>query len=157
MKLIVRFINPLLFSLLFVALASSNVNAQSATQKYAERHRGMVMQLAQEFGIPAPVILAVAIIESGAGQTRNCRDLKNHFGVVGRNNVPRRTRYKQYTSVEESFRDFCGIISRKSFYGKLKGTLEPLAWIKAISRAGYSELPDVWQARVSGVIKQNKL
>ena len=157
MKLIVRFIKPLFFALLLIAANASHSNAQSATQTYAAKYKTMALQLAQEFGIPAPVILAVAIIESSSGQGRNCHDLNNHFGIVGRNNVARKTRYKQYTSVEASFRDFCGLMTRKAFYARLKGNMNVVEWAKAISKAGYSEQPSVWQARVVGVIQNNKL
>jgi hypothetical protein len=30
-------------------------------------------------------------------------------------------------------------------------------WIEAMSKAGYSEVPETWKTRVISVIKQNKL
>lgn len=148
------------FALVFVAIFSLNIvqsGAQSATQRYADSHRNIAATLALEYGIPREVILGVAAIESSSGQAKNCRDLNNHFGIVGSNNIARHTRYKQYASTEESFRDFCKLMVRKGFYLRLKGNNNPTAWAEAISKCGYSEQPGVWKQRVVTIMKTNRL
>lgn len=156
MKKTVRFLTVL--SLSFLLLSSSTpAKAQNMIQRYADKYHSIAEALAHEFGIPRAIIMGVAIVESSAGQARNCHDLKNHFGIVGKNNVPRRTRYKQYGSVEESFRDFCRLISGKSFYKSLRGKTDPKAWTQAIAETGYSEQPRVWSSRVEDVMQTHQL
>jgi flagellum-specific peptidoglycan hydrolase FlgJ len=113
------------------------------------------------YGIPASVILGIAIIESSSGTSRNSRLLHNHFGIVGKNNLLKtrgiKTRYKQYPDDTSSYIDFCRLMTRKRFYSKLKGNMNYKLWIDAISKAKYSEVPDVWKQRILSAIRKNKL
>ena len=97
--------------LLFCTIVKAN-----NTHKYIGKYKDLVEELSKEFGIPRSIITAVSIIESGAGRSRNCKLLKNHFGIIGRNNLLKtkgiKTRFKQYETDEDSFRDFCKLLSR---------------------------------------------
>jgi flagellum-specific peptidoglycan hydrolase FlgJ len=113
------------------------------------------------YGVPTSIILGVAILESGAGKSRNCKLLNNHFGIVGKNDLLKtkniKTRYKQYTDSRASYIDFCKLMRKKKFYKKLKDNNDYKLWVDAISRAGYSEIPDYWKQKVLETIKKNKL
>jgi len=117
--------------------------------------------LSTEYSIPRAVILGISIIESGSGTSRNCKLLNNYFGIVGKNNVYKtkgiKTRYKQYPDALSSFADFCRLMTKKKFYNRLKGNTNYILWVDAISKAGYSEVPETWKQRVSSVIRKNKL
>jgi len=117
--------------------------------------------LSTEYSIPRAVILGISIIESGSGTSRNCKLLNNYFGIVGKNNVYKtkgiKTRYKQYPDALSSFADFCRLMTKKFFYNRLKGNTNYILWVDAISKAGYSEVPETWKQRVSSVIRKNKL
>ncbi len=144
----------------FMLLFAVAGQAQS-TDGYIRKHRSLADSLGAVYGIPAAVILAVAVVESSSGTGRNCRLLNNHFGIVGRNNLMKtkkvKTRYKQYPNTTASYIDFCKLMTRKRFYPKLKGNKNWQLWITAISKTGYSEIPVVWQQRVSSVIKKHRL
>ena len=146
-------INLLLLSMLAVM---SSAQAQNAT--YIANHKIIASVLSQRYGIPAPVILAVAAIESSGGKAPVAKVLNNHFGMCGKNNIVNhkghKSRYKQYDNELESYLDFCGMISRKRFYAKLKDNENCRAWIKAMSHAGYSEVPAEWEAKVLGVLSR---
>lgn len=133
----------------------------SAQSNYVKKYRPVADSLASVYGIPSSIILGVAILESGSGTSRNARLLNNHFGIVGRNNLLKtkgiRTRYKQYPNAMASYADFCGVLSRKKYYAKLKGTKDTKAWIDAIARGGYSEAPVEWKKRINATIRKNKL
>ncbi|RYY53883.1 MAG: muramidase [Chitinophagaceae bacterium] len=137
------------------------VLAASAQSKYVKKYRPLADSLASVYGIPSSIILGVAILESGSGTSRNARNLNNHFGIVGRNNLLKtkgiRTRYKQYPNVAASYADFCGVLSRKKYYSRLKGTKDTKTWIDAIARGGYSEAPVEWKKRINATIRKNKL
>ena len=132
-----------------------------AQTKYVKKYRSLADSLEKEFGIPAAVILGVAIIESSSGTSRNCKLLNNHFGIVGKNKLFKtkniRTRYKQYPDSRASYIDFCKVLKKKKFYKKLKGNLNYHLWLDAISKSGYSEVPSIWKQRITIAIQHNKL
>lgn len=148
-----------LFLLLLSGLLTGPVAGQAKT--FVQRFRPMADSLSAEYGIPAAVILGVAIVESGSGTSRNCKLLNNYFGIVGKNNLLKtkgiRSRYKQYPDATASFVDFCKLLARKKYYKKLKGNMDYKAWTEAISKSGYSEAPSIWKQRVNDAIKKNKL
>ncbi|MBP7556493.1 MAG: glucosaminidase domain-containing protein [Chitinophagaceae bacterium] len=134
--------------------------AQGQTS-YIKRYKPLADSLSEVYGVPASVILGVAIIESGAGTSRNAKLLNNHFGIVGKNNLLRtkgiRSRYKQYPTAAASYAGFCQLLSRKRFYAKLKGNNDYKVWLEAMSKSGYSESPAEWKKRVGAAIRKHKL
>ena len=156
-----HYIKRLPARILVTLLCTVMLSAASAQSKYVKKYRGIADSLASVYGIPSSIILGVAILESGSGTSRNARMLNNHFGIVGKNNLLKtkkiRTRYKQYTTVAASYADFCGVLSRKKYFSRLKGTKDTKAWIDAIAKGGYSEAPVEWKKRITATIKKNKL
>jgi flagellum-specific peptidoglycan hydrolase FlgJ len=128
-----------------------------AGQPYVKKFRPVADSLSAHYGIPAEVMLAVAIVESGAGTSRNSKLLNNHFGIVGKNNLLAskgiKSAYKQYAAAEHSYADFCRVVSRKKFYASMKGQKNSEAWVMAISNAGYSTMPAEWRMRVLNVLR----
>jgi flagellum-specific peptidoglycan hydrolase FlgJ len=142
------------------ALLVVMITAQAQHTGYISNHKTITTELAEQYGIPSSVILAVALVESSSGESKTAKKLNNHFGIVGRNHMKTQgyhTKYKQYDNEKESFVDFCKTISSKNFYARLKDNADTKEWIKAISKAGYSEQPKVWEKKVLNVIEDNKL
>ena len=140
--------------LLFVNICS----AQEVTLKYIRKHTPMALDLSQQWGIPTSIILGVSTLESGSGTSLNCKQLNNYFGVKGRNHLKKRhTKYKQYASAEASFADFCGILSRKKFYPKLKGNMDYHLWLKDMNKSKYSSAQEVWVHRIKMIISEYEL
>ncbi|MBL7742273.1 MAG: glucosaminidase domain-containing protein [Chitinophagaceae bacterium] len=129
--------------------------------KYIKKFQPLADSLSAVYGVPASVILGVAIMESGSGTSRNCKLLNNHFGIVGKNNLLKtkgiKSRYKQYPDALASYVDFCKLMTKKKFYKRLKDNMDHRLWADAISKAGYSEIPDIWKQRLLSIIKKNKL
>jgi len=123
---------------------------------YIANHRLFASLLAGHYGIPASVILAVATVESAAGEAPVARVLNNHFGMVGENKYINRrgnkSRYKQYDNEYASYIDFCELISRKKFYARLRNNTDPKAWVKALSNCGYSECPAEWEQHILNML-----
>ncbi len=145
----------LLYSLLAIGQAGLTQS------KYVSKFRPMADSLSAIYGVPTSVILGVAIMESGSGTSRNCKLLNNHFGIVGKNNLLKtkgiKSRYKQYPDALASYIDFCKLMTKKKFYKRLKDNMDHRLWADAISKAGYSEIPDIWKQRLLSIIKKNKL
>jgi Bax protein len=151
-----RFIR-LLFLLLLVA-AMQPVSAQS---KYIKQYKPIADSLSSVYGIPTSVMLGIAIIESGAGKSRNCKLLNNHFGIKGKNDLLKtkgiKTAYKQYPNGRASYISFSQLITRKKFYPKLKGKMNHKLWLDAISKSGYSTVPEEWKRNITAAIRKHKL
>lgn len=158
MLAIKRMLNRIIL-MLFLVVLSYNSNAQISS--YITNHKILATILGMGYGIPPSVILAIALVESSAGNGATAKVLNNHFGIVGQNEFVNdkghSSRYKQYTHEFESYLDFCKMISRKRFYSKLKDNDNPKLWVKAISKAGYSEDPEQWEKKIFGIIASNKL
>ena len=139
---------------LILSAATFCANAQN--KSYITNHKLMAALLSAQYGIPAPVILSIAAIESSGGMAPTARVLNNHFGMVGRNSFVnhkgKKSRYKEYSNELASYVDFCRVISRKHFYNRLKDNADCTKWVKAISHCGYSEQPAQWEQKVFSVL-----
>jgi Bax protein len=148
----------LIFMLGFFA---STASARDLVKKYIRKHRSLTEKLSEEYGIPVSVITAIAIVESGAGASKNCKLLNNHFGIIGKNNLRKtkgiKSKFKQYEDEEASYRDFCEMVKRKKYYQKLKGNVNYEPWLTAMARAGYSTQPATWKKMITSAIKKYKL
>jgi flagellum-specific peptidoglycan hydrolase FlgJ len=135
---------------------------QDNTASYIEKHKPLAIEMMREFSIPASVILGVAVIESGAGTSALCRKFNNHFGIVGKNynsveKLGRHSHYKEYMSDSESYRHFCEVLSRKSYYSKLVCNPDPKSWINAIRKSGYASASSAWGKHVELAIRNFNL
>ncbi|MGZ8557619.1 MAG: glucosaminidase domain-containing protein [Chitinophagaceae bacterium] len=142
----------------FLLIVFQTVSGQS---KYIRQYKPIADSLSDIYGIPASVMLGVAIIESGAGKSRNCKLLNNHFGIKGKNNLMKtngiKSSYKQYDNGRASYISFCKLITKKKFYKKLKGKMDHKLWLDAISKSGYSTVPDEWKRNITAAIRKHKL
>ncbi len=130
-----------IFIVLFLSLFSFLFSfAQSATATYIRDYKVLANTYGKEYGIPPSVIMGVAIVESSSGKGRTVYLLNNHFGIVGKNNLLKtkgiKTRYKQYVSASASYKAFCMLLTRRSFYSRLRGEKSSTAWLTAISKTG---------------------
>ncbi len=149
-------------TLVMTALASLILlQIQAQNRSFEEKYGPLADSLGAAYGIPSSVILGVAIIESGSGKSRNARLLNNFFGIKGKNNLLTtkgiRSSYKQYPNDTASFVSFCGLVSRKKFYSKLKGNPDYRLWTDALSHAGYSEIPETWEKLINSTIRKHQL
>ncbi len=101
-------------------------------------------------GVPASITMAQACLESGDGNSELARKSNNHFGIKCKSNWKGKKVYhdddhknecfRQYNSVEESFRDHSDFLvdnARYSFLFDLDPT-DYKAWARGLKRAGYA-------------------
>jgi Bax protein len=147
--------------LLFLLLLVVAIQPVCGQSKYIKQYKPIADSLSSIYGIPASVMLGVAIIESGAGKSRNCKLLNNHFGIKGKNDLLKtkgiRTAYKQFPDGRASYVSFTLLMTRKKFYPKLKGKMDHKLWLDAISKSGYSTVPEEWKRNITAAIKKHKL
>lgn len=141
------------FFILFQTIAYSQ-------KAYIKTYKPLADSLAKVYQIPVKVILAIAIIESSSGTSRNAKLLNNHFGIVGKNNLMKtkkiKTMYKQYASAYESYLYFIKVICKKKYYQELKGDSSCEKWVRAMSLQGYSIHPDSWRKVIMKTVNSIK-
>jgi Bax protein len=146
---------------ILLILFSAAVQPVSGQSKYINQYKPIADSLSSVYGIPTSVMLGIAIIESGAGKSRNCKLLNNHFGIKGKNDLLKtkgiKTAYKQYPNGRASYVSFSKLMTRKKFYPKLKGKMDHKLWLEAISKSGYSTVPDEWKRNITAAIRKHKL
>lgn len=146
--------------LMFVFTVQTTIAQKFSMSSYIDEYKGIAAQLMEETGVPASVILGVAIHESAYGNSRIAKYLNNHFGVKGRNNSKTiRSAYKGYQSVKDSYQDFVGLLKRRRATAPLFDKYaheDHESWIKGIARSGYSETRD-WSAKVLSIIDRYDL
>jgi len=96
------------FCVLFI---SGMIAKAQDTDDYIAAHVEYAQGLMHDHKIPASVILAVAIHESAAGNSKIAQHLNNHFGVKGpNNNADIRSSYRDYLNADESYSHFVEIM-----------------------------------------------
>jgi len=154
----------LLTILLVSALA---VSAQKNTsQSYIEKFKDNAIEIMHESGIPASIILGIAMHESGCGNSTVATKLNNQFGVKGgggavyyKNHKKVRSSYKAYDSVLDSFQDFARIITGRKQFSHLADELsltDYAGWVKGIQRGGYASSKK-WGSQVLAIIEKYQL
>jgi flagellum-specific peptidoglycan hydrolase FlgJ len=153
----------LIVTLLVYSLAAS---AQNTSQSYIEKFKDNAIRIMHETGVPASIILAVAMHESANGNSNIAKKLNNQFGVKGggtnvyyKNNKKVVTPYKKYDSVMDSFQDFARIMTERKQFSHLAETLshyDYLNWAKGIQHSGYCS-SHKWASQVLTIIKKYQL
>lgn len=156
---------------LYLLLASFSIEAQNTAtvQAYIEKYKATALKFEKEYGIPAPITLAQAILESGAGTSSLTRLSNNHFcikaGSGWKGRIHRawddeivKSRFRCYDSAEESFRDYAKLLSTSRYYKPLFkiNVYDYRGWAHGLKKAGYATAPNYAQALI-GLIDHYKL
>ncbi|HAL81170.1 MAG TPA: hemagglutinin, partial [Mucilaginibacter sp.] len=137
--------------LLVLLLATSCLlaSAQKNTpQSYIEQFKDDAIRIMHETGVPASIVLGVAMHESGCGNSALAQHLNNQFGVKGNTHIVyyRRkkmvhTAYKRYESVYDSFQDFARIMTERTEFSGMSLQLthfDYTGWAHGIQKHGYA-------------------
>jgi len=139
---------------------------KNTSQSYIEQFKDNAISIMHETGIPASIILGIAMHESGNGNSTIAQHLNNQFGMKGgsgvtfyKNNKKVHSAYKQYDSILASFRDFARVITEKKKFSHLAEELDQYdyeKWVKGIQHAGYASSKK-WGSDVLSIIHKYKL
>lgn len=141
----------------------------TAVQSYIAQYKNIALQSEKEFGIPATIILAQGILESGAGTSGLTRSSNNHFGIKasskwkGRvhlawDDETQKSRFRCYDSAADSYRDHARLLTTNSCYRFLFkiNIYDYRGWAYGLKKAGYATAPHYAQALI-GIIDQYRL
>ncbi|MBF7092534.1 glucosaminidase domain-containing protein [Flavobacterium sp. ALJ2] len=132
---------------------SKTVVTNNLISDYVFQYKDIAMGNMKNYGIPASIILAQGILESGAGRGDLALLSNNHFGIKCHNDwVGESVRhdddslqecFRKYKDPSESFRDHALFLTGKKRYAALftyeKGDYK--AWAKGLRAAGYATDP----------------
>jgi flagellum-specific peptidoglycan hydrolase FlgJ len=144
-------------------LASAQKNTP---QSYIDQFKDDAVRIMHETGVPASIVLGVAMHESGCGNSTLAQNLNNQFGVKGgggavfyKHKKKVKTAYKRYGSVYDSFQDFARIMTERSEFSGLADKFthfDYAGWAHGIQKRGYAS-SHKWSVQVLGIIKKYQL
>jgi flagellum-specific peptidoglycan hydrolase FlgJ len=143
-------------------LSSSKPTSTSVVvNDYIANYKEVAMNNMKNYGIPASIILAQGILESGAGRGTLAMTANNHFGIkchndwtgesVLKDDDTAQECFRKYNDPAESFKDHATFLTGRNRYASLfdlpKDDYE--AWAKGLRLAGYATDPSYPEKLIS--------
>ncbi|MDR3696980.1 glucosaminidase domain-containing protein [Mucilaginibacter sp.] len=156
----------LLVTLLLVPFLMASAQ-KNTPQSYIDQFKEDAIRIMHETGVPASIVLGVAMHESGCGNSALAKNLNNQFGVKGgsrivyynKHNKKVNTAYKKYGSVYDSFEDFARIMTERQEFSGLSDKFTHFdyqGWAHGIQKHGYAH-DRRWSKYVLGIINKYHL
>ncbi|WP_166920041.1 glucosaminidase domain-containing protein [Flavobacterium poyangense] len=146
---------------------SKTVVTSDLINNYVLQYKDIAVGNMQKYGIPASIILAQGILESGAGRGDLALEANNHFGIkchkdwvgdsVRHDDDSAQECFRKYTEPSESYRDHALFLVGKNRYATLF-TYEKddyKAWAKGLRAAGYATDPNYPDKLISYIERYN--
>ena len=143
----------LLFVLVLCGALMSSAQAQNkAYLDYIEQWKHVALQNQADYGIPASIIMAQALLESGAGQSELAVKANNHFGIKCTNDWMggvyyydddrRHDCFRKYGNAAESFKDHALFLQRPRYATCFEIAIEDYeGWARRLKECGYATDP----------------
>lgn len=146
---------------------SKTVVYSDVVNNYVSQFKDIAKGNMKQYGIPASIILAQGILESGAGAGTLSKTANNHFGIkchtgwegesVRHDDDASQECFRKYKDPAESYRDHAEFLTGRSRYANLfkleKGDYE--AWAKGLKAAGYATDPKYPDKLISYIERYN--
>jgi flagellum-specific peptidoglycan hydrolase FlgJ len=139
---------------------SRTVVSNDIVANYIAQYKNIAMSNMKMYGIPASIILAQGILESGAGKGDLANRANNHFGIkchdwtgesVRHDDDASQECFRKYNDPSESFKDHALFLTGRGRYSRLfslaKDDYE--AWANGLRSAGYATDPRYPQKLIS--------
>jgi len=128
-------------------------NPKMTKPQYIDKYRDIAIQEMNEFKIPASIILAQGILESGNGNSRLATEANNHFGIKCHDgwegesirfddDAPNEC-FRKYKQAIDSYKDHSFFLSQRDRYAFLFDLelTDYKGWAKGLKKAGYATNP----------------
>lgn len=141
---------------------------------YIEQHKELAMSQMHAFNIPASIVLAQALLETGNGAGELATNANNHFGIkckkewtgetyswedddYDENGKLIQSCFRAYPSVEDSYEDYGKFLSSRSRYGVLfTYGKDYKKWAYGLKAAGYAT-SSTYSENLIKIIEANQL
>ncbi len=145
-----------LLTCLFAFIAILTANGQSLDLNYLayiEAYHQIAIKQQQSHGIPASIILAQGLLESGAGRGRLSVEANNHFGIkchewsgdkIFHDDDERNECFRKYKRAIDSFEDHSMFLVNRPRYRSLflLSPTDYVNWAHGLKAAGYATDPE---------------
>ena len=132
---------------LSVAAIAQNLNTKYL--EYISEWKEVALQNQADYGIPASITMAQALLESAAGQSELALNAKNHFGikctsewfggVYYYDDDSKGECFRQYKDAAESFKDHSEFLKRPRYTTCFEIAIEDYeGWARRLSECGYA-------------------
>jgi len=137
---------------LSVSLLAASQSKNRAYLDYIDQYHQLAERQQREHRIPASIILAQGLLESGAGQSTFAKESNNHFGIkcsdwtgdkYYHDDETKNECFRKYNQVLESYEDHSLFLKKRSRYAFLFN-LDPTdyeGWAQGLKKAGYATDP----------------
>ncbi|MFI3266595.1 MAG: glucosaminidase domain-containing protein [Rikenellaceae bacterium] len=138
---------------LVAMLMSTALWAQTTREQYIQQYKQMAIDAQEQFGIPASIKMAQALLESANGNSRLATMANNHFGIkcksywqgetISHDDDAKGECFRKYSSVEDSYNDHSIFLSDGERYRFLFSLPvdDYSAWAHGLKQAGYATNP----------------
>ena len=135
---------------LFGAVSMAVAQKQNPTYlQYIDQWKNIAIQNQQDYGIPASIIMAQALLESAAGQSELALNANNHFGIKCTNewfggvyyydDDSQGECFRQYPDAAESFKDHALFLQRPRYTTCFEIVIEDYeGWAYRLKECGYA-------------------
>ena len=138
--------------MLTFSLLSNSQSQNQAYLTYIEEYHEIAERQQIEHGIPASIILAQGLLESGAGKSELAKASNNHFGIkcaewdgqkVYYDDDKNGECFRKYNKVLDSYEDHALFLKNRSRYASLFNlkTTDYEGWAFGLKNAGYATDP----------------
>ncbi|SHG12237.1 LysM domain-containing protein [Flavobacterium micromati] len=159
--------NPRVNNSEVIVSTSRTIVTNDIIKLYVYQYKNIAMANMKQYGIPASIILAQGILESGAGKGDLAKNSNNHFGIkchagwtgesVNHDDDSAQECFRKYSNPSESFKDHAVFLTGRSRYAKLfeysKGDYK--AWAHGLRAAGYATDPKYPDKLISYIERYN--
>ena len=139
----------ILIGLLWLSMALSAQIQNQMYLQYIDEWKSVAIQNQQDYGIPASIIMAQALLESAAGQSELAVNAKNHFGikcsgawmggVYYYDDDSKGECFRQYGDAAESFKDHAIFLQKPRYETCFEIAVEDYeGWAYRLKECGYA-------------------
>ena len=154
----------------FIVVAALGIWINALADRYSDyidNYFEMAIRQQEEYGIPASITLAQALLESGAGGSTLATQGNNHFGIkchkdwtgasMLRDDDAPNECFRVYENPEDSYRDHSIFLSKKRYSRLFDLELTDYkGWAKGLKACGYATDPN-YAARLITIIERYAL
>lgn len=159
---------PLALTAIFILGTLTVVGQKLTKDQYIDKYKGIAIEQMKKNGVPASIIMAQALLESGNGNGRLAIEANNHFGIkchkdwtgptIHQDDDAPNECFRKYDDPRSSFEDHSSYLKsnrRYAFLFELKPT-DYKGWAYGLKKAGYATNPRYAELLIKQ-IEDNKL
>lgn len=165
MRSIVTF---LFVNIISISLSIPAIAQKVSSEEYIKRYQGLAISQMEKYGVPASIILAQGLLESGSGNSTLAVKANNHFGIkchktwtgprIYHDDDARGECFRKYRTPVKSYQDHSEFLRGARRYAFLFD-LDPTdyrGWAYGLKQAGYATDPQ-YPKKLIRIIEEHKL